>query len=109
MANGLIPRHSQRPWKWFHKLACDGGRTALMSREYTLQRARTSSSGHIDFAAELHEQQLAAVTASPGPILVIAGAGSGKTRTLQYRGAYLHENGIDTLDMLLLNIMTNDT
>ena len=73
-----------------------------MSREYTLQRAPLSSSGHIDFAAELNEQQLAAVTASPGPILVIAGAGSGKTRTLTYRVAYLLENGIDPRNILLL-------
>src|SRR5437762_6843642 len=73
-----------------------------MSREYTLQRAPLSSSGHIDFAAELNEQQLAAVTAPPGPILVIAGAGSGKTRTLTYRVAYLLENGIDPRNVLLL-------
>src|SRR5213082_1003740 len=73
-----------------------------MSREYTLQHAPISSSGNIDFAAELNEQQLAAVTASPGPILVIAGAGSGKTRTLTYRVAYLLENGIDPRNVLLL-------
>ena len=47
-----------------------------MSREYTLQRPQTARSIHIDYAAELNEQQAAAVTASPGPLLVIAGAGS---------------------------------
>ncbi|HST30425.1 MAG TPA: ATP-dependent helicase [Chthoniobacterales bacterium] len=73
-----------------------------MSRQYTLHRPERSTSIHIDYAAELNEQQLAAVTAPPGPQLIIAGAGSGKTRTLTYRVAYLLENGIDPRNILLL-------
>lgn len=72
-----------------------------MSRSYTLHTPEASSPG-IDFAAELNEQQLAAVTSSPGPSLVIAGAGSGKTRTLTYRVAWLLEQGIPARAILLL-------
>jgi Superfamily I DNA and RNA helicases len=73
-----------------------------MPREYTLQRPHSAFAGSIDYVAELNDQQYAAVTAPPGPLLVIAGAGSGKTRTLTYRVAYLLENGVDARNILLL-------
>ncbi|HEY3862335.1 MAG TPA: ATP-dependent helicase [Verrucomicrobiae bacterium] len=73
-----------------------------MSREYVLQPFRSTSPSRIDFAGELNEQQHAVVTAPPGPALVIAGAGSGKTRTLTYRVAFLLEQGIPAESILLL-------
>lgn len=56
----------------------------------------------LDYERALNPQQLAAVTAGPGPALVIAGAGSGKTRTLVYRVAYLIDSGIEPETILLL-------
>src|SRR5881409_3002728 len=56
----------------------------------------------LDYEAELNPGQLAAVKAVDGPILVIAGAGSGKTRTLVYRVARMIESGILPESILLL-------
>jgi DNA helicase II / ATP-dependent DNA helicase PcrA len=73
-----------------------------MSREYVLRPQRALAATAIEYAEALNPQQLAAVTALPGPALVIAGAGAGKTRTLIYRVAYLLEQGIAPERLLLL-------
>lgn len=54
------------------------------------------------YEQELNPQQLEVVIAGGGPLLVIAGAGSGKTRALTYRVAYLIESGIQPGSIMLL-------
>ena len=56
----------------------------------------------LDYEQALNPQQFSAVAAPDGPSLVIAGAGSGKTRTLVYRLAYLIDQGVDPSRILLL-------
>jgi DNA helicase-2/ATP-dependent DNA helicase PcrA len=77
-----------------------------MSHDYVLQPFRSPVNLQIDYECELNPQQHAAVTAPPGPALVIAGAGAGKTRTLTYRVAFLLEQGIPA-DRILLLTFTN--
>src|SRR5579885_2456909 len=75
------------------------------SKPYVLRRPADEAPQaalSIDYAKALNRQQLAAVTAADGPALVIAGAGSGKTRTLIYRLAYLIDRGVDPGRILLL-------
>ena len=77
-----------------------------MGRDYVLRPFQAPVDLRIDYARELNPQQHAAVTAPPGPSLVIAGAGAGKTRTLTYRVAYLLEQGVPP-DRILLLTFTN--
>ena len=56
----------------------------------------------IDYAGQLNDQQFEAATAGTGPVLVIAGAGTGKTRTPIYRMAYLVETGTKPESIVLL-------
>lgn len=73
-----------------------------MPPESSLKPFQTKVQTRLDYANELNPQQYAAVTADPGPALVIAGAGAGKTRTLTYRVAWLLEQGIPAHRILLL-------
>ena len=56
----------------------------------------------IDFKKELNKEQYNVVTSGGGPHLVLAGAGSGKTRALVYRVAWLLSQGVKPQDILLL-------
>jgi DNA helicase-2/ATP-dependent DNA helicase PcrA len=56
----------------------------------------------MDFAKDLNPQQLEAVRHTDGPLLIIAGAGSGKTRVLTYRIAYLLEQGVSPGEILAI-------
>jgi DNA helicase-2/ATP-dependent DNA helicase PcrA len=72
---------------------------------YTLRSrpdARETVRYRIDYRGELNEAQYEAATTITGPVLVIAGAGSGKTRTLVYRVARLVESGVNPAQVLLL-------
>jgi DNA helicase-2/ATP-dependent DNA helicase PcrA len=72
-------------------------------RRYTLkQPARPQKQYRVPYDKELNHEQLEVVHAGEGPLLVIAGAGSGKTRTLTYRVSRLIEDGVDPSDILLL-------
>ena len=79
-------------------------------KKYTLKKAAASPSEalhppahlHIDYKNQLNPAQYEAVTSLNGPHLIIAGAGTGKTRTITYRVAYLVELGVKPESILLL-------
>jgi len=75
-----------------------------LARKYILKKSDLPerSPFGIDYRKELNEAQYEAVTAIEGPLLVIAGAGTGKTRTLVHRVAHLVEIGVDPRSILLL-------
>lgn len=73
-----------------------------MERKYVLKTPARLTKYRVDYDRELNEEQREVVLAGSGPILVIAGAGSGKTRTLVYRVARLIESGTDPSRIMLL-------
>ena len=56
----------------------------------------------MDFLKELNEAQYRAVTNYKGPSMIVAGPGSGKTRVLTYRIAYMIQQGVDPFNILSL-------
>ena len=59
-----------------------------------------------NYLDELNEPQKEAVLQKEGPMIIIAGAGSGKTRVLTYRIAHLMKNGVDPFNILALPLPT---
>lgn len=72
-------------------------------KKYVLKKRPVIKTDYkVNYEEDLNEAQLEAVKSKEGPILVIAGAGSGKTKTLTYRVARLIEDGIKPENILLL-------
>lgn len=75
----------------------------IVTKKYTLKKVSTPPKSYkIDYENELNQAQLEAVLHKDGPLLIIAGAGSGKTRTLTYKVARLIEDGVSPENILLL-------
>lgn len=77
-----------------------------MATKYVLKQTFDPRAFKVDYAAELNREQLDVVLHGDGPCLVLAGAGSGKTRTIVYRVSYLIEKGVKP-DSILLVTFTN--
>ncbi len=76
--------------------------SAREHRTYTLKRPAPSPARRKAYEEKLNPQQLEVVMAGGGPLLVIAGAGSGKTHTITYRLARLVEDGVAPESILLV-------
>jgi len=87
MANEIVTTGEQKP---AHK-------------KYVLKKKGAVKTDYkVNYEQDLNQRQLEAVLTQKGPVLVIAGAGSGKTKTLTYRVARLIEDGVNPDNILLL-------
>src|SRR5512133_1551753 len=75
---------------------------SIENRPSSLAETKIANNLRINYTSELNSAQIEAVATIHGPVLVIAGAGSGKTRVIVYRVAYMIENGIFPQQILLL-------
>jgi ATP-dependent DNA helicase UvrD/PcrA len=75
-----------------------------LTKQYILRNTTptTYRPSGLDYRKELNDAQHEAATTVEGPLLIIAGAGTGKTRTLVYRVAHLIDIGVDPRSILLL-------
>ncbi|MDX9722107.1 MAG: ATP-dependent helicase [Myxococcota bacterium] len=97
-ASQLFAEASRRNDQQAIAIACQSLGIPVPGKRYTLRKPTAPSPTNDG----LNPQQRAVVTAPPGPMLVIAGAGSGKTLTLTHRVAHLIQQGIPAERILLL-------
>ncbi|MCR5265503.1 MAG: ATP-dependent helicase [Cyanobacteria bacterium RUI128] len=89
MTNEVITTKENKPERKKYVLKKRGGKSGSITYK-------------VDYEKELNDAQLEAVKVKDGAVLVIAGAGSGKTKTLTYRVARLIEDGVRPENILLL-------
>lgn len=78
------------------------GDSAIIHLSHGMEMMTTQTQDNLNWLADLNPQQRQAVVHGEGPLLVVAGAGSGKTKTLAYRVAYLIAQGVNPANILLM-------
>lgn len=87
-------------WRYAHEKPLANLSPRVLVRTYRLLAQETPLRS-VDYEASLNSEQLSAVFNGDGIVLILAGPGSGKTRTLVYRVAYLLERGVSPHEIML--------